>query len=70
LERLRDRGLAIPSAELAHHFANAAAAGVSAKAVHYAAAAGREGMDQLADDDAASDFARALAALDLCPGKF
>ena len=69
MERLRDRGIAIPSAELAHHFANAAAAGVAAKAVEYAAAAGRESMDQLGYEDAARDFARALAALELCPGR-
>ncbi len=48
LERLRGRGLTIPSAELAHHFANAAAAGVADKAVQYAAAAGRDSMDILA----------------------
>jgi tetratricopeptide (TPR) repeat protein len=67
LERLRGRGHAISPAELAHHYANAAAAGVPAKAVQYAAAAGRESMEQLAYEDAARDFARALGALDLCP---
>ena len=66
LERLRDRSIAIPSADLAHQFANAAAAGVPAKAVQYAAAAARESMDQLAYEDAARDLRRALAALELC----
>lgn len=67
MERLRARGIVIPAVELAHHFANAAAAGVAPKAVEYAAAAGRESMDQLGYEDAARDFARALAALELCP---
>lgn len=67
MERLRARGIAIPAVELAHHFANAAAAGAASKAVGYAAAAGRESMDQLGYEDAARDFARALAALELCP---
>jgi tetratricopeptide (TPR) repeat protein len=67
MERLRARGIAIAAVELAHHFADAAAAGVATKAVQYAAAAGRESMDQLGYEDAARDFARALAALDLCP---
>lgn len=67
MERLRARGIAIPAVELAHHFANAAAAGVAPKAVEYAAAAGRESMDQLGYEDAARDFGRALAALELCP---
>ncbi len=67
MERLRARGIAIAAVELAHHFANAAAAGVATKAVEYAAAAGRESMDQLGYEDAARDFARALDALDLCP---
>jgi tetratricopeptide (TPR) repeat protein len=66
-ERLRASGIAIAAVELAHHFAHAAAAGVATKAVEYAAAAGRESMDQLGYEDAARDFARALAALDLCP---
>ena len=67
LERLRDRGIAVSSADLAHQFANAAAGGVPAKAVEYAAAAARESMAQLAYEDAAKDLSRALAALDLCP---
>ncbi len=62
LERLRDRGLAVPAAELAHQFASAASAGVPEKAVTHAAAAGRESMVQLAYEDAARDFALALAA--------
>jgi tetratricopeptide (TPR) repeat protein len=67
LERLRSRGIAISSAELAHHFANAAAAGVPEKAVQYAAAAGRETMETLGYEDAAKEYMRALAALELCP---
>lgn len=67
LERLRDRGLPIPASELAHHYANAAAAGVPAKAMQYAIAAGRESMEQLGYEDAAREYSRALAALDLCP---
>jgi tetratricopeptide (TPR) repeat protein len=67
MERLRSRGIAIAAVELAHHFASAAAAGVATKAVEYAAAAGRESMGQLGYEDAARDFARALAALELCP---
>jgi tetratricopeptide (TPR) repeat protein len=67
IERLRDEGFTIPTVELAHHFANAAGAGAAPKAVRYAAAAGRESMEQLGYEDAARDYARALAALDLCP---
>ena len=67
LERLRDGGIVVRSADLAHHFANAAAAGVPAKAAQYAAAAARESMEQLAYEDAARDFGRALSALELCP---
>lgn len=67
LERMNDRGLNVPAAEVAHHYASAAAGGVPAKAVHYATAAGHESMASLAYEDAAKDFARAIAALDLCP---
>jgi tetratricopeptide (TPR) repeat protein len=67
MERLGERGLELPTAELAHHFAAAAAGGVPAKAVRYAAAAGREAMERLGYEDAARNFQLALAALDLCP---
>jgi tetratricopeptide (TPR) repeat protein len=67
LERLRARGLDLPSSELAHHFAAAAAAGVADRAAHYAAESGRENMERLGYEDAARDFQLALDALQLCP---
>jgi tetratricopeptide (TPR) repeat protein len=67
LERLRGRGLPLPSADLAHHFAAASSAGVAGKAATYAAASARERMTLLAYEDAARDFQLALDALDLCP---
>ena len=67
LERLRDRGLDLPSSALAHHFAAAAAGGVAAKAARYAAESGRENLEQLGYEEAARDFQLALSALDLCP---
>ena len=66
MERLRARGIAIPAVEIAHHFANATAAGVAPKAADYAAIAGRDDMSQLAYEDAVRDFGLALKARDLC----
>lgn len=66
MERLRDRGVPIPAVEIAHHFANAAAAGVAVKAAEFAALAGREDMAQLAYEDAVRDFGLALRARELC----
>jgi tetratricopeptide (TPR) repeat protein len=54
-------------AELAHHFRQAAAAGGQRKAVLYASLAGRRAMEQLAYAEAATQFERALEALDLAP---
>ena len=67
LERLRARGLPIPSSDLAHHFAAAASAGVASKAAHHAAESGRASMARLAYEDASRDFQLALDALELCP---
>jgi tetratricopeptide (TPR) repeat protein len=67
MERLRARGIAVPAVEIAHHFAQAAAAGVAAKAAGYAAIAGRDDMERLAYEDAVRDFGLALSARELCP---
>jgi tetratricopeptide (TPR) repeat protein len=66
MERLRSRGIAIPAVEVAHHFVNAAAAGVADKAADYAALAARDDMDLLAYEDAVRDFGLALRARELC----
>jgi tetratricopeptide (TPR) repeat protein len=54
-------------AELAHHFRQVATTGGQRKAVHYATLAGRRAMEQLAYAEAATQFQRALEALDLAP---
>jgi tetratricopeptide (TPR) repeat protein len=53
-------------AELAHHFAEAAVVGDSAKAVAYLTRAGEGALRALAWDEAARLFEQALAVLDLC----
>jgi len=50
-------------AELAHHFARAAAIGGAPKAVAYSALAGEKALGQLAHDDAAGYFRQALDLL-------
>ncbi|TMK63045.1 MAG: hypothetical protein E6G60_08605, partial [Actinobacteria bacterium] len=67
LERLRDRGVAVAAAELAHHFANSASAGNAAKAIDYAEAAGHHAMSALAYEEASRRFEQALSAMQLCP---
>jgi len=67
LERFGDRGVAVPAAELAHHFAHAASGGAADKAAQYAERAAAEAMTDLAYEDAAFRFRQALAALELCP---
>ena len=52
-------------AELAHHFVAAAPGGEVARAVRAATLAGRRALDQLAWEEAAGLFERALAALEL-----
>ena len=52
------------NAELAHHFCEAATAGVAEQAVKYSCAAGREASDRLAMDDAVAIYERALDAVD------
>jgi len=52
------------NAELAHHFCEAATAGVAEQAVHYSCAAGREARDRLALDEAVTIYERALDAID------
>ena len=54
-------------AELAHHFLSAAPRGDLAKAVDYAERAAQRALDDLAYEQAASLFARALEALELLP---
>ena len=50
--------------ELAHHFCEAATAGVAEQAVHYSCAAGGEAQDRLALDEAVVIYERALEAID------
>jgi tetratricopeptide (TPR) repeat protein len=52
------------NAELAHHYCEAATAGVADQAVRYSRAAGGEAMDRLALDDAVALYERALEAID------
>jgi tetratricopeptide (TPR) repeat protein len=66
LERQRAGGVPVDTAEIAHHFSRAAAAGSAPKAAIYAEEAGREAMAMLAYEDAARRFDDALSALDLC----
>ena len=56
------------AAELANHFAQAALAGESKKAVHYAALAGEEATRALAYREAVTHYERAIAVLDLVGG--
>lgn len=67
LERLRDRGAAVDTTALAHHFhlAAAAAPATAVKAVSYARAAARDAMQVLAYESAAMHLDNALAVLDL-----
>jgi predicted ATPase/class 3 adenylate cyclase len=58
----------VPAAELANHFAQAALAGESKKAVHYAALAGEEATRALAYGEAVAHYERAIAVLDLVGG--
>lgn len=51
-------------AQLAHHFAQAAAAGQGAKGLHYARRAGDRAMDTCAYREAAAEYRRALQALE------
>jgi class 3 adenylate cyclase len=55
-----------PVAELAHHFIEAAPAGEAEKAVDYAVRAAQRAEEQLAHEQAAVQYERALEALDLC----
>jgi eukaryotic-like serine/threonine-protein kinase len=57
-----------PVAELAHHFITAAPAGEAAKAISYAERAAQRAADQLAHEDAAAHYERALEVLDFSPG--
>jgi len=54
-------------AELAYHFGRAVPAGAATKAVDYAVRAGERAAQQLAYEDAATYFEKALDALALCP---
>src|SRR5206468_5517527 len=65
--RSLERG-GVPAAELANHFAQAALAGESKKAVHYAALAGEEATRALAYAEAVAHYERAIAVLDLVGG--
>ncbi|MGH2991025.1 MAG: adenylate/guanylate cyclase domain-containing protein, partial [Solirubrobacterales bacterium] len=67
LEQLHGSDSDPPVAELAHHFIEAAPGGESAKAIEYAERAARRASDQLAHEDAASHYERALEVLDLAP---
>jgi len=58
----------VPAAELANHFAQAALAGESKKAVHYSALAGEEATRALAYGEAVAHYERAIAVLDLVGG--
>ena len=51
-------------AELAHHFAAAAPVGQIDKAIHFSMRAGEQALGQLAYEEAASQFARALALIE------
>ena len=58
----------VTAAELANHFAQAALAGESKKAVHYAALAGEEATRALAYREAVTHYERAISVLDLVGG--
>jgi class 3 adenylate cyclase/tetratricopeptide (TPR) repeat protein len=63
LERLDDGRVA----ELAHHYAQASAGGDTSKAVEYATRAGDQALAQLAHDEAAVFYSRAVEMLDGAP---
>src|SRR5829696_4442377 len=63
IERQDGDALAPRVAELAHHFARAAAAGDAAKALAYAREAGERAMAMHAYEEAAAQYRRALEAL-------
>jgi tetratricopeptide (TPR) repeat protein len=63
IERQLGSGLGSRVAELAHHFAEVAAAGEAAKALAYARRAGERAMDMHAYEEAAAQYRRALHAL-------
>ena len=65
LERLFEADPDPPVAELAHHFIEAAPAGDADKAIGYAERAARRAAAQLAHEDAALHYGRALEVLDL-----
>jgi hypothetical protein len=65
LEALHAARLDQHLSELAHHFAAAAPAGDAGKAVTYAARAAARAAEQLAFEDAAAHYRRALQTLDL-----
>jgi eukaryotic-like serine/threonine-protein kinase len=67
LEQLHGADPEPPVAELAHHFIEAAPGGESTKAIEYAERAARRAAAQLAHEDAASHYERALEVLDLSP---
>ena len=68
LETLRGGDPNARLAELAHHFAAAAALGVADRAAHYAARAAERATSLYAYEEAAAHYERALAMLDLVPG--
>jgi hypothetical protein len=68
LEASAARGQEVDPAALSFHYLNAAAAGTSAKAAHYAELAARSAMYALGYDDAVELYDRALAASDLGEG--
>jgi tetratricopeptide (TPR) repeat protein len=63
IERLYGSGSEAHVAELAHHFAEVAAAGEATKALVYARRAGERAMDMHAYEEAAAQYRRALQAL-------
>ncbi|MGH7860450.1 MAG: ATP-binding protein, partial [Candidatus Binatia bacterium] len=65
LERLYAADLERHASELAHHYCEAAPAGVAEKAVDYAVRAGRRAMRLFAYEEAIGHFALALRTLDL-----
>src|SRR5215218_7695994 len=67
IERQYGAGLGPHVAELAHHFAEVAAAGEAAKALAYARRAGERAMGLHAYEEAANQYRRALQALRFDP---
>ncbi|MGH7859893.1 MAG: ATP-binding protein, partial [Candidatus Binatia bacterium] len=65
LERLYAGNLERHVSELAHHFCQAAPAGIAEKAIDYAVQAGRRAMRLLAYEEAVEHFELALQTLDL-----